>query len=357
MHILLDVRWLVGQPVPEEVDPKLFHLLEALRADGTLVRAAESASVSYRHAWGLLRRWENRFHLSLVEMRRGRGNGARLSEFGDRLLLARSNVQERIGRELGRLGEQLSMEIAEMNRAGAGRMVRIAASHGMAVAHLVDLLRREAKFDVRLQTRGSIESLKLLARGECSVAGFHFPEERIRKALAPFYQPWLRRDRLMVLRVATRQQGLMTPRDDPRGIAALGDLAKPSVRFVNRQPDSGTRAIFDGLLRDAGIDHRQIQGYEKEEFTHLAVAAMVAGGAADAGFGIEAAAAEFNLRFVPILREGYYVALPRESLELTSTVRRILESAEFKERVRTHPGYDASAAGESLEPEDILPPR
>lgn len=354
MHIFFDVRWLVGHTDPEEVDPNLFRLLEAVRADGTLVRAAKSVSVSYRHAWGLLRRWENRFHLPLVEMRRGRGNGARLSEFGDRLLLARNNVQEQIGRELHSLSEQLSMEIAELNRAGADRMVRIAASHGMAVAHLVDLLRSEAKLNVRLQTRGSIESLKLLARGECSIAGFHFPEDRMRKALAPFYQPWLRGDRIVLLRVATRKQGLITGHGDPKGVAGLRDLTKPSVHFVNRQLESGTRTIFDGLLRDAGIDHRRINGYEKEEFTHLAVAAMVAGGAADAGFGIEAAAAEFKLRFVPILREGYYVALPQESPELTSTVRRILQSAEFRERVRAHPGYDAGAAGEKLEPEEIF---
>ena len=143
MHISFDVRWQVGEFNPEEMDPDLFRLLEAVRAEGSLARAAQSVSISYRHAWGLLRRWENRFHLPLVQLRRGRGKGAHLSEFGDRLLEAREEVRERIGQELKRLGEQLGREIADLGKDGSRRIVRVAASHGMAIARLVEALRSD----------------------------------------------------------------------------------------------------------------------------------------------------------------------------------------------------------------------
>ena len=354
MHISFDVRWQVGQVNPEEIDPDLFRLLEAVRAGGSLSSAAQSVAVSYRHAWGLLRRWETRFHLPLVQLRRGRGNGAHLSEFGDRLLRARAQVRDQVGQELSRFGEQLGREIADLGRDGSRRIVRLAASHGMAIAQLVDALKSDAALNVQLQTRGSIESLKLLARGECSMAGFHFPAEKITGLLAPIYQPWLRRDRVTLLLVAVREQGLLTRPANPKGIFTIADLARPRVRFVNRQPDSGTRTIFDGLLREAGVDARRINGYDREEFTHLAVAAMVASDAADAAFGIRAAAAEFNLRFVSILREGYYIALPRESAELRTAVQSVLQSQSFRNRIRGLPGYDAAHAGRELDPGEML---
>lgn len=357
MHISFDVRWMAGRGSREEIDPDLFRLLEAVRADGSLVRAAESVSVSYRHAWGLLRRWENRFHLPLVEMRRGRGHGTRLSELGDKLLLERDKLHERVHGELQEIGEQISRDIAGLGRAGTERIIRVTASHGMAIAQLADVLRGGGELKVQLQTRGSIESLKLLARSECSMAGFHFPQETLIRALAPLYQPWLRQDRVTLLLVATRAQGLMTRKDNPKGIGTLEDLTRPAVRFVNRQPESGTRVIFDGLLHQHRIEARRIMGYQKEEFTHLAVAAMIASGAADAGFGIEAAAAQFQLRFVPILREGYYIALPRESMELKAMVQQALQSAAFREPMRAVAGYDAGGAGQELDPAGILRPR
>ena len=93
----------------------------------------------------------------------------------------------------------------------------------------------------------------------------------------------------MLIRVVQRRQGLMMAAGNPEGIESISDLAEKRVRFVNRQLPSGTRLIFDHLLEQAGIAVDQIQGYTTEEFTHLAVAAIVASGAAEAGFGIEAA--------------------------------------------------------------------
>ena len=115
----------------------------------------------------------------------------------------------------------------------------------------------------------------------------------------------------------------------------------------NRQPGSGTRLLFDLLLEEAGLDPERISGYHTEEFTHMAVAALVASGAADAGFGIQAAASQVGLRFIPVAWENYLFALKREKLSSpgVSELFRVLRSAEFRDQVNALPGYEAAQAG------------
>jgi molybdate-binding protein len=95
---------------------------------------------------------------------------------------------------------------------------------------------------------------------------------------------------------------------NPLSIASVADLACSRARFVNRQKGSGTRLWFDHLLEEAGIPPSAIPGYGAEEFTHQAVAAVIASGAAEAGLGVRAAAERFGLAFVPVGRETYYLA-------------------------------------------------
>ena len=139
--------------------------------------------------------------------------------------------------------------------------------------------------------------------------------------------------------------------DNPLGIGGLADLLRPGLRFVNRQPGSGSRLLLDRLLQEAGIRGEEIPGHDNIEFTHLAVAALVASGGADAGFGIRAAAARFGLGFIPLARECYYLALRRELLELepVQAVVSVLSSAAFRRRLEELPGYDPQGCGTVLE--------
>ena len=118
-----------------------------------------------------------------------------------------------------------------------------------------------------------------------------------------------------LVRVATRVQGLMVAKGNPKSIGSVADLARPGVRFINRQRDSGTRLLLDELLTQAGIDPAGIRGYENEEHTHAAVAAHVASGLADAGLGIKAAAVQFGLSFLPVATERYFFAVHKDLLE------------------------------------------
>jgi molybdate-binding protein len=139
---------------------------------------------------------------------------------------------------------------------------------------------------------------------------------------------------------ADRWQGLIVARRNPRGIRSLADLARKPARFVNRQAGSGTRLLFDALLATERIRPAQIHGYRHEEFTHAAVAAMIASGAADCAFGIEAAAALHGLAFVPLASERYFLAMHEGTAR--SGARQLLDalaSRWFRGAVRTLAGY------------------
>lgn len=135
----------------------------------------------------------------------------------------------------------------------------------------------------------------------------------------------------------------------------LKDLGRRAVHFINRQKDSGTRIIFDELLKHSGIDKGNIKGYIEEEFTHLAVAAMLASGAADAGFGIKAAASKFGLHFIPILEESYVLAIDRKlSDKVITELKNLLRSGGFRKKIKSLPGYFAENTGKIISIEKLL---
>jgi putative molybdopterin biosynthesis protein len=350
MHPTLRIRWALGGDPPREVEDRLFELLSAVEGRGSLRAAARDAGVSYRHAWGLLAGWETALGAPLARLERGRG--ARLTPLGERLLAVRGRVAARLAADLERLAAEAGEELGAALQAAAAPVVRIRASHSLALEVLRDLLTgadtapRPAP-QIDLQVRGSIESLRLLRRGECDLAGFHVPAGAPGRRLLPRYRRWLEPRTHALVRVVDRSQGLMLAPGNPRGIRDLGGLAGPGVRFVNRQPESGTRLLFDDLLAQAGVAPARVAGYGAEEFTHTAVAALVAGGAADAGFGIAAAAARFGLTFLPMARERYWLAARREDLDGPALVplRKALAGRAFRDRVGRMPGYDAAGAG------------
>jgi molybdate-binding protein len=120
------------------------------------------------------------------------------------------------------------------------------------------------------------------------------------------------------------------------------------VRFINRDPDSGTRILFDQLLEQQKLDGSSIRGYEQVESTHAAIAACVASGIADVGFGVEAAARQFHLDFVPLVTEDYFFVCRKQLLE-TEAMKRVLaimQDEEFQVGLSRLPGYRVSDAGE-----------
>jgi molybdate-binding protein len=150
-----------------------------------------------------------------------------------------------------------------------------------------------------------------------------------------------------VIGFVTREMGLMVKRGNPLGVDTVDRLLDPSIRFVNRDPDSGTRLLFDQLLAQHRIEGARINGYAQIEFTHAAVAAYVASDMADVSFGVEAAARQFDLDFVQLVTEDYFFVCRKQILDLEPVKRviAIMRSPEFQAAISDLPGYVAKDAG------------
>jgi putative molybdopterin biosynthesis protein len=195
---------------------------------------------------------------------------------------------------------------------------------------------------------GSIAGLVALRERSAHLAGTHVldPETSAYNDVAVRrYGP---REPVALVRLAEREQGLVVARGNPHHIASLADVVRTRARYVNRQADAGTRILLDALLARAAIAPDGIVGYERVEFSHLAVAQLVANGNADAGLAIRAAARAFGLDFVSVAWEPYDLALPERSLDEPRIARliEILREPAFRAEVEALGGYDCAHAGD-----------
>jgi molybdate-binding protein len=192
-----------------------------------------------------------------------------------------------------------------------------------------------------------VEALESLATGQCDIAGFHLPLGEFEASAVEHFRPWLDPARQRVIRLATRRQGLMTRPGNPKKIYGIEDLARPDVRFINRQAGSGTRFLLDLMLKARGIAPTAIRGYEQCEFTHAAVAAFVASDMADVGMGVEVPARQFKLEFIPLQRERYFLLCHADQVD-TPAVQQALEilcSPGYRQAVDALPGYSTDDTG------------
>jgi len=346
--------WAIESEDGRRLGPELFQMLNAIHDSGKLTTAAGRVGLSYRHAWNLVEAWNAFFGTPLVRFERGKG--AHLTPLGEKLLWAEQRVSARLGVQLESVASELNLEINRL-LTSATATIRIHGSHGFAVARVPELLENHAHIQVDLRYPGSIEALASLARGGCDLAGCHVPEGRLATRAMRQYVRWLQPARQRLIHLVTRTQGLFVASGNPKGIRDLHDLTRPGITFVNRQKAAGTRLLFDQLLADAGIDGDRIHGYRTEEFTHAAIAAFVASGAADAGFGIEPAARRFRLDFVPIALERYLFVCNTQTLERPEIAELIaqLKTDRFRAMVAELPGYTCPRAGEVVRLEEEFP--
>jgi molybdate transport repressor ModE-like protein len=310
----VDLRtvWRFRKAGQSELDLTLLELLDAIERSGKLTVAARAARISHRHAWNLIEKWSDFFGAPLVTIERGRGT--QLSALGAKLLWAGKRAQARLAPELDNLAAELARSLNEAVAASAPTL-RIHASHDFSLPKLRELAGTTRSIGIDLRYHGSAEALAALRRAACDVAGFHVTDGALGRPAAMRYAEALGPAIHRLVWVATRVQGLIVAKGNPKSIGSVADLTRPEVRFINRQRDSGTRMLLDALLAQAGIDPTSVEGYETEEHTHAAVAAHVASGLADAGLGIKAAAVQFGLSFVPVASERYFFAVHKELLE------------------------------------------
>ena len=330
----------------------LLGLLLAVQDTGSIAQAAKAVKLSYRYAWGLLREAERLFGESLLE--KGRGRGTQLTPLAQKLVWADRRIAARLSPTLESLASELEAELGKM-AAEKLRMIRMDASHGFAVAALMVYLNK-VEMPVELRYRNSTDAVAALSRRECDLAGFHVPTGEHQRAAIAWYTRWLDPAQHCLVHLAVRHQGLFVAPGNPLKIAGLRDLARPDVRFVNRQVGSGTRMLLELMLEGQGMSPNDVAGFNSAEFTHSAVAAYIASGMADVGLGVRTAAQRFRLDFIPLLRERYFFAMRRDAVDdpLIRQLISVLQLPEYHDRVNELTGYDAADTGKILTLEEAF---
>ncbi len=350
-RIKVSPAWSFEDESGQRLDPQLFVLLAAVHECGKLTAAARLSGISYRHGWNLLNRWAAFFGADLVTLQKGRG--ATLTALGEKLLWAQQRVKARFEPQLKSLASELNLEI-QRNLEGGSPLLRLHASHGYAVDLLPEFA---AGLQLDLQYTSEERALEAMAAGACDVAGFHVPTDVLSERLIATFRRHLQPRCHRIVRFINRRQGLIVRPGNPRAIAGLADLARAGVRFINRQRNSGTRALLDELLRRADVASAGIDGFGSEEYTHSAIAAYVAAGMADAGFGVKAAASQFGLDFIELASEHYLLVCHRSMLKRAAMIRllRNIRSEAFSAAVARLPGYSADSPGEVQCISEVMP--
>ncbi len=222
-------------------------------------------------------------------------------------------------------------------------------SHDLCLDLLAQFLAEQSS-GVRLMSAnvGSLGGLVALRRGEAHLAGSHLLDPTTGKYNESYIQRYLPRQPITLVTLVGREQGWIIPSGNPKGLQSWQDAARADVQIVNRQRGAGTRVLLDYELSKLGIMPEQVQGYSREEYTHLAVAAAIASGTADAGLGIRAAARALNLDFVPLTHEQYDLVIPQAHYEseLLRPLLALLHDEKFRTAVAAMPGYDIQAMGQ-----------
>ncbi len=224
-------------------------------------------------------------------------------------------------------------------------------SHDLAIGVLEDRLKlRHPELKIAATNVGSLGGLLALQRGETHIAGTHLLDPNTGVYNIPDIQRTIAKVAAVLVHLAQREQGIFVARGNPKSIHSLKDLARKEVRFVNRQAGSGTRVLLDYELKKLSIDASTIAGYEREEFTHMAVGVAIASGLADAGLGVRAAANALELDFLPVANEQYDLIIRREFFESERGVELldVICSEGFKQAVNALGGYDTAKAGNIL---------
>jgi putative molybdopterin biosynthesis protein len=321
----------------------LMDLLHAVREHGSISKAAKALELSYRHVWGALKGWEQTLGRTLIVW--DKGQRARLTEFGEKLLWAERQAQARLAPQIEALRGDIERAFSTAFDDDA-HVLTLYASHDAALSALRDQASpRGLHLDIRFM--GSVDAIAALNAGRCMMAGFHtLDQPGSQSVTAVTYRNLLKPGLHKLIGFAHRTQGLIVAKNNPLRITGIADLAKPGVRYVNRAEGTGTRVLLDELLGRAGVAISGIRGYPSQEPSHTAVAQAIASNAADAGLGIETAAREKGLGFVPLAEERYHLVCLKSELPTpqVQALLKELQSREWQTTLEGLPGYSGQLA-------------
>ena len=269
----------------------------------------------------------------------GLGDLSTLSIAADGLIVGRGSEPKHVKVQLFRDRESIARNI-------------IVAGCDPAMFLMAEHMKRKDEDNLVPCLMGSSIAISALKRGEVHVAGVHLADERSGDWNLPYLERNLKDMDCLVVTFAHWQEGLIVRQGNPKKILRVSDLARPGVKIVNRESGSGARRLFDKERETAEIPPSKIKGYDDEVYSHLEVASRVKAGLADAGIGVQAAAAICALDFVPLQRERYDLVVPRIYYDMLPGLRRLLDamvSKPFRDELAGLGGYDTSEIGKIVE--------
>jgi putative molybdopterin biosynthesis protein len=245
-------------------------------------------------------------------------------------------------------GEKVQIELLRAEHEIQNTLVFI-GSHDNILDVLANLLHRLRPV-CRLSSAhvGSLGGIMAIRRGEAHLAGTHLLDEETGEYNISYIKKYLPEMGLQLINLTFREQGLLVSRGNPLNIRGFTDLARREVRFINRQRGAGTRLLTDMHLKRLGINPDQVNGYEREEYTHMNVASAIVSNSADTGLAIRAAAVALDLDFIPVAEERYDLILPKKFLhdpKVVALLQTIRENKEFRQTVANLGGYDLRDCG------------
>lgn len=361
MHRLQFHYTLSRDSSPALVRNPLIDLLQAVSTQGSISAGARALGLSYRHVWGELKRWEHELGHELVVWEKGQS--ARLTEFGAKLMWAESQAQARLAPQIEALRAELERTFA-VAFDDSTHVVTLYASHDDALSALREHALQQAsesdhhQLHLDIRFTGSVDAIRALNEGRCVMAGFHTLTHTGPKTLTErTYKPLLKPGLHKIIGFAQRTQGLIVAKVNPLNLQSLQDVAQQGARFANRNIGTGTRVVLDDLLAQSGLAASQITGYEHSEPSHAAVAHAVASGQFDVGLGIAAAAHRAGLDFVPLALERYHLVCLKSALQQPGiqALLQLLKTPAWQEKVTHIAGYTPLQSGEVLSLRQVLP--
>ena len=238
-------------------------------------------------------------------------------------------------------GQEVEVELLKSQEEISNTLVLI-GSHDPLIDAAIDIIRKKCPEEyVSSAHVGSLGGIMAVKRGEAHIAGTHLLDEATGEYNTSYVKKYLANQDIRLIKCVKRQQGLMVAPGNPKSIRGIEDVGAEGVSYVNRQKGSGTRILLDYMLKNKGISPSQIYGYDREEFTHMSVAALIASGSADAGMGIYSAAKAYGLDFIPVCEEDYDFIVPESFMRLKGMKHflEVLESEEFKKALEGLGGY------------------
>ena len=334
---------------------QLMDLLQAVRSAGSISAAARHMGLSYRHVWGLLKEWELTVGQPLIVWERGQS--ATLTPFADKLLWTERLAQARLAPQIEALRAELERTLA-LAFDEASHVLSLYASHDDALPLLQEHAVTATRLHLDIRFCGSVDAIRALNEGRSVLAGFHLRESPAASGLAAnAYRDLLRPGQHKLIGFARRTQGLIVAAGNPMKIDSLRRAAHWRARFVNRALGTGTRVLLDELLLEAGLAPEQLNGFERTEPSHAAVAQAVASGSADVGLGTEASARRLGLDFVPLAQENYHLVCLKSALDQPAVraLREVLATPAWQAVLAGVPGCAPQHSGRVLSLRAVLP--